>query len=314
MLKSLLMASALTMAFSGAAMAEDAPSAGTSGCSSCASPAGNTSAPLKMAQTAMQTGGRVAAARDDWGNGPKEPRICCDPQLNNIKFGDYFIDDTSDPDPATYGLKFNTSNPNYTTVFQPAMNNTATMAGILSPAGVNNGWLVVMGEMKTDGDDLQAFDSTTTPASNFWNAAPTTTSVANHIVYADPVLNVLPSAGWAWTGAFNDGSLLAGHMARNGTRYAVKLRFWHWYKVRGKWYQEEVLCNNSKDHYFGRIKSDVNAKIGQGGASGQSTAIADQGASPANARNVKISAPREVSAAEMQAIPAELRAAMERSQ
>ena len=252
--------------------------------------------------------------RGDGPTGPERPRICCDPQLNNIKFSDYFIDDTSDPNPSTYGLKFNTSNPNYTTVFQPAMNNTATLAGILSPAGVNNGWLVVFGEMKTDNDDLQAFDSTTTPASNFWNAAPTTTSVANHVVYADPVLNVLPSAGWAWTGAFNDGSLLAGHMARNGTRYAVKFRFWHWYKVGGKWYQEEVLCNNSKDHYLGRIKSDVSRMVGQGGGSGQSTAIADQGASAANARNVKVSAPREVSAAEMQAIPAELRAAMERAQ
>ena len=302
MLKSLLMASALTLAFSGAAMAADTPSPITAGCTSCAMP-------VNAALMQVQAQGRPVT-RGDWEQGPKQGRICCDPQLNNIKFSDYFIDDTSDSNPATYGLKFNVANPSYATVFQPAMNNTATMAGILSPAGVNNGWLLVIGEMKTDNDDLQAFDSSTTPASNFWNAAPTTTSVATHLVYADPVSNVNPAAGFAWTGAFNDGSLLSGHMARNGTRYAIKFKFWHYYQVGREWYAEEVLCNNSKDHYLGRIKSDVSAKIGQGGSQGQSLAIADQGASGANAQNVRIIAPRRVLPAEIQALPAELRNAM----
>jgi hypothetical protein len=317
MLKKLLLASALTLAFSGTAMAEDAPMPVAPGCTSCALPTSNASAPVKMAQVQMQAQqarGR-AVTRGDWENGPKEPRICCDPQLNNIKFSDYFIDDISDPDPATYGLKFNTANPNYATVLQPAMNNTATLAGILSPAGVNNGWLLVTGEMKTDNDDFQAFDgSSPTPASDFWNAPTTTTSLPLQLVYADPVLNVNPAVGWAWTGAFNDGSLGAGHMARNGTRYAIKFSFWHYYRVNDTWYVEQVLCNNSKDHYLGRIKSDVTAKIGQGGSGAASVAIADQGASPANARTIKLSPPRVVSAAEMQALPARLRDAMMKGQ
>ncbi len=81
MLKKLLLASALTMAFSGTAMADDAPLAGAPGCTSCALPTSNANAPVKLAQLGPVRGNPVQAV-----NAIPVPRgdqstitLCCPP-------------------------------------------------------------------------------------------------------------------------------------------------------------------------------------------------------------------------------------------
>jgi hypothetical protein len=91
MLKSLLMASALTLAFSGAAMASDAPQPVSAGCTSCALPTSNLAAPVKLAQlgpirgNSVQMSDAIPVPRGD----SNVISVCC-PPIAKQSFAPYF--------------------------------------------------------------------------------------------------------------------------------------------------------------------------------------------------------------------------------
>lgn len=314
MLKSLLMASALTMAFSTAAMAENAPSAGTLGCSSCAAPNNNTGAPVKIAQLGpargdpvlvaqVQAAGRAAAVRGDWEQdpkGPKEVRSCCDPVLASIDMKTMFSMDLAPGGNLTsnYGLKFTT-----TPAFNTAFDNTAfivtVMAG-LNPSGFN--WLVMTEEMKTD--NIPGNTAWPSPISNgwigttiapnpgwlAWNQSPTSTATGTNSPHSYPTVNP------------------TGHMRPDGTVYVMKVSFWLYSYIPGQgWTKRPVYCNNVPDRFVGIRLNTAGMKMAPGSKPALDMLSQDAKQGMDNAK-VQVGQASKLSQAEIDALPAEIKA------
>jgi hypothetical protein len=314
MLKSLLMASALTLAFSGTAMADDAPSVGTAGCTSCALPSSNETAPLKLAQLGpvranpvqvrpAPVTGRAVSVRGDWEQNPKDPpavRSCCDPVLASIDMKTMFSMDLAPSGNLTsnYGLKFNT-----TPAFNTAFDNTAfivtVMAG-LNPYGFN--WLLMTEEMKTD--NIPGNTTWPSPISTGW----TGTSIA-------------PNPGWlAWnqsppttaTGTNSPHNYAAvnpsGHMRPDGTVYVMKISFWLYSYIPGQgWTKRPVYCNNVPDRFVGIRLNTAGMKIAPGGKPALEMLSQDANQGMSNAK-VQVGQASKLSQAEVDELPAEIRA------
>ena len=316
MLKSLLMASALTMAFSGAAMADDALSAGPLGCSSCAAPTSNAGAPANITQSGtargnpvqvaqIQATGRTAAVRGDWEQNPKDPkevRSCCDPVLASIDMKTMFSMDLAPGGNLTsnYGLNFTT-----TPAFNTAFDNTAfivtVMAG-LNPYGFN--WLLMTEEMKTD--NIPGNTTWPSPISNGWTGA-----------------SIAPNPGWlAWnqsppttaTGTNSPHNYSAvnpsGHMRPDGTVYVMKVSFWLYSYIPGQgWTKRPVYCNNVPERFVGIRLNTASMRMAPGSKPALDILSQDAKQGMSNAK-VQVGQASKLSQAEIDALPAEIRASV----
>lgn len=278
MLKSLLMASALTMAFSGTAMADNSP-ASAAGCTSCSAAISNAGAPVKMAQVdrnLINQGVEQAPARGIGipQNGDIPPlQTCCDPALEKISWGSFTYDeDLTNPNYANrYGVKYLPS-----AAFHNAMHQTRMLVhvALLSPQFT---FIVMDGDMRTDNTpaDSPSLSNVAGPndASNhYW--APSGAFGASHAFQAahgngPSISNRWMAAWWGTTPApaaqwpaINTHSptfdlahvstwpAANTHMRSDNTAYVLRPTFTVYYRYAGGPYlKRTLLCNNLKDRY-----------------------------------------------------------------
>jgi hypothetical protein len=304
MLKKLLLASALTLAFSTTAMADDAPAVGPAGCTSCALPTSNANAPVKLAQVQMQAQqapGRQAV-RGDGDQGPF--RSCCDPNLNIIPWGTFPEEiDTVNPNFANrYGVHFLP-----TAGFHTAMDLTTDIvrAMLFSPP-----WAVIImeGEIKTDGlaGDTPAYDGTTTKAMQaFHNIG--AYSGHNHQRVNGFSWSQTWMAGWASPGAgqvpatgtamqtfslanANAWSAPGGpHMKADGTLYALKPTFWVYYPMAlpgggTRIVKRPLSCIGLNERYAAFQKAGTSGMKVSAGANGSLGAVSSAETASVNQR------------------------------
>jgi hypothetical protein len=297
MLKSLLLASALTLAFSGTAIASDAPQPGAAGCTSCALPTSNASAPVKMAQVQMQAPGR-AAPRGDWEQDPKGGRICCDPQINTMKIGTMFNYDPNviPVSGSKYGLKFNP-----TPAFKAAIDNTAFMANVL--LGLPYSHFIVRANMRTDNTPNQSWPllGTTPSASAYYNSL----NLPSHnlgglqnLYVEDSPLGQMAFVHTPYAFPFGAPT----HMRADGTRYAVQFTYWVAYLRRTpageQWVAVPVDCANLLPQYLGVNPNSSVAKV-IGGQQGTGGMISDSSPSTTNAPSMTFGQPVVLSSEEV---------------
>jgi hypothetical protein len=298
MLKSLLLASALTLAFSGAAMAGDASSAGAAGCSSCALPTSNAIAPVKMAQVQQaQIAGRTAAVKGDWEQNPKESRICCDPQINTMKIGVMFNYDPNvvPVSGSKYGLKFNP-----TPAFKAAIDNTAFMANVL--LGLPYSHFIVRANMRTDNGPNQSWPllGSTPSASLYYGGLNSSHDLGGmqNLYVEDSPLGQMAFVHTPYAFPFGTPT----HMRADGTRYAVKFTYWvaYWHgdPRTGQWVAVPVNCANLLPQYLGVNPSSSVAKV-IGGQQGTGGIISDSAPSTENAPSMTFGTPVVLSADEV---------------
>lgn len=284
MFKSLLMASALTMAFSSAAMADSTASQDRSECNACALPVDRTQTLQKLAQVGPNMDNRKIQA--DQAKAVNEPRngdvrpleTCCDPKLATISWGTFPDDlDPSNPNFTNkYGLKYTPSS-----AFHTAMNNSGEIAHIMvsSLYGATWSWVMMEGEVRTNGLAAQQPGLSPTPgpndAANFFNASGAYAPLAGTVVRINPTGAGSWMAGWQGnsptsqfptTGSHSSAFLLGNaatwsapgnpHMAANGTIYAIKPTFWIYYYVPGKGLvKRQLLCKGLNEKYAGFQKT-----------------------------------------------------------
>jgi opacity protein-like surface antigen len=231
MLKSLLLASALTMALSGTAMASDVSSPSTGGCTSCALPTSNANAPVKLAQVQMQAQqapGRQAI-RGDGDQGDVKKTDCCPPVTENkALIGSSFSHHQMSGENTTmhYGQHYV---PNAT--FNNQMKLWAPYATSAYAAPGWTGLAIVMGgEMRTDAPTAIPVDYTTHPFMNNW--APTATDFQGGMPIKTSFLSAWFFNSWDIhaNSAFDD--QVAGwadpgyHMTPDGRRYMMGLSYY----------------------------------------------------------------------------------------
>lgn len=270
MFKSLLMASALTMAFSSAAMAGDGSStSGAAGCSSC-----GLTAPIAMAQrgpvntvsgtTIPKNFEAIAADREGL-------NICC-PPLDTKPLGQFDrLPTPSGNGAAPYGIKF-TRDPG----LDGAMIGFAPFLSQFIPAGYEPNSVHLNAELRRL--DQTLFPRTSLPTSAAFTTG-TPTSVKQHSLRSWwlPVAGTLaPTGVWSgplwpnpnasnpaydWSRIFEDGypsgSITPAHMQPNQW-YMVKLKFQVAMKRVGdpnSWIVKDLNCTNMKPKFF-RIKFD----------------------------------------------------------
>lgn len=279
MLKSLLMAGALTMAFSGTAMADNSP-APAAGCTSCSAPIGTAGVPVKMAQiSAPRVVGpaqQIDTPREGMPN--NVINVCC-PPLQNKPLGQFDRLPTpsgSGLDP--YGIKF-TRDPG----LDGAMIGFAPFLSQFIPAGYEPNSVHLDAQLRHF--NPVPFPPTSLPTSaNFLSG--TIVKQGSLRAWWLPVSGTLaPSGVWSgplwpdpnasnpaydWSHSFEDGypggSITPAHMQPNQW-YMVKLSFKVAMKRVGdpkSWIVQELNCSNLKPRYF-RIKFDYNPNVRSAG-------------------------------------------------
>ena len=244
--------------------------------------------------------------------GPHHPLTCCDPKLVNPKIGTMFSDDIVGNLSAPFGVKFNP-----TPAFKTAFQNTATIASIMTG---QSGFLVLRGHMKSDFIPNQAWANPTTGASIFWNSNPPMVGSGQEFIYAEDT----PAAPFNWTFSPYVATAMAGmlpappHFKANGTRYAVKMTYWLYYKPPHKpWEKVEIICSGLNQQFLGINKSPQAAGMVVGGGGNQlggggnqrSALIVSEG-SPVSRDQIRVGPPITLTDAEVAALPAELKASV----
>ena len=265
MLKSLLMASALTMAFSGAAMAEDAPSVGSAGCTSCALPTSSAGAPVKMAQLGpvrgnpIQVGEAIPVPRGDQGGF----NLCCPPIAGQkAKFPPMFrLQQSAGKNVTqTYGVTFMPS-----AELDTQLKAFTPFVGINVPSGLYGNSVHLRAEMRqldeaptvdvvsTDFADTAGDTVTYAHSLRAW-WIPTTGSLAPSGIWNGP--HAGPPA-YNWENQFEDNrpSMAPNHMIP-GKWYMVKLTWQvamkntpHGTENDRSWIVKDLNCTNMKPIY-----------------------------------------------------------------
>jgi hypothetical protein len=282
MLKKLLLASALTMAFSGAAMANDAPQPGPAGCTSCVLPTGNASAPVKLAQLGpvrgnpVLVGNAIPVPRD----GPNVITMCCPPMLQGKSLGNFERLPPPGGPSAPYGVTFIRD-----TGLDAAMLAFAPFAAMYVPSGYVGNSIHLNAELRQL--DPVDYPRTSLPTSLAFND-PQNINVKQHSVRAwwlpnYPTTPLSPTGVWDgpltphppsqnWEHIFEDGyyntPITPSNMLPNKW-YMIKLKFQMAMKLVNRpdsWEVRDINCTNMKPKYL-RIKWDYDpdVKLASGG-------------------------------------------------
>ena len=276
MLKSLLMASALTLAFSGTAMADDVPSAGSAGCTSCALPAGNAGAPVKMAQLGpvrgnpIQVGEAIPLPRGD----PNVISMCCPPMLQGKSLGNFDRPPPPGGPSAPFGVTF-IRDPG----LDAAMLAFAPFAAMYVPSGYVGNSVHLNAELHKLDETI--WPRTTLPTSTAFSQG-AFVNVKQHGVRAwwlpnYPTTPLTPSGVWDgpltphppsqnWEHIFEDGyynsPITPAHMLPNKW-YMMRLKFQMAMKLVNRpdsWEVRDINCTNMKPKYL-RIKWDYDPSV-----------------------------------------------------
>lgn len=221
--------------------------------------------------------------------------VCCDPALATMSMSAMFSEDLAPAGSLTsnYGLLFNP-----TAAFNTALDNTAFMAAVMGGIPTVPGtmaWLVVEAEMRTTNLPNATWPIVNSPTYGSPIAGQFGNILAWNQVPPNTVTPSLDPHNRAWVNA-----LLPAQMRTDGTIYQVRLTYWMYRFINGRWYRRPVVCSNARDRYV-----TIQKNQSQRGAAPQ-LEIAS-GEAPLNEADARMRmGDIALSPAEVSALPAEL--------
>ena len=261
MMKSLLLASAISLLVSSPVMAETATAPALASCAACAAPADPAlqDEPRRPRQVAEAV---AMPSRGPIKGGDGGPSICCDPAMfiPVAQFQSMFKDDpTGGNVTSNFGFTFSP-----TPAFTSSVNNTAFIANTL--LGLPFSHFIIRAEMRTDDQPHGSFVPGTLDTT--WNTFGRVVRGWNQNFYVEDsnLGYVMAANANPFTAALNAPT----DMVRDGRRYIVKFTYWVAYmdpRTR-EWVARQVVCNNVPNRYIGISKDTVGMKVGAGNSTG----------------------------------------------